>query len=77
MEIISTSNPSLANPPVSFAIHIDAMVPDVNKKAIRNGRGAAAWVLLAAANASVKTKSVDRIRRGEVILLFVKRNLWN
>jgi hypothetical protein len=49
----------------------------VNKKAIRNGRGAAAWVLLAAANASVKTKSVDRIRRGEVILLFVKRNLWN
>ena len=31
MEIISTSSPSLANPPVSFAIHIEAMVPDVNK----------------------------------------------
>ena len=31
MEIISTSNPSLAKPPVSFAIHSDAMVPEVNK----------------------------------------------
>ena len=42
MEIISTSSPSLANPPVSFAIHIDAIVPDVNKYAIRSGRAAAA-----------------------------------
>ena len=31
MEIISTSKPSLAKPPVSFAIHIDAIVPDVNR----------------------------------------------
>ena len=31
MEIISTSKPSLAKPPVSFAIHMDAMVPDVNR----------------------------------------------
>ena len=62
MEIISTSNPSLAKPPVSFAIHIDAMVPDVNRYAIRKGRAAAACVSLAATIASVKTKSIDRMR---------------
>ena len=42
MEIISMSSPSLAKAPVSFAIHIDAIVPDVNKYAIRSGRAAAA-----------------------------------
>ena len=31
MEIISTSRPSLAKPPLSLAIHIDAIVPEVNR----------------------------------------------
>ena len=31
MEIISTSRPSLAKPPLSLAIHMEAMVPEVNR----------------------------------------------
>ena len=83
MEIISTSNPSLAKPPLSFAIHIDAMVPDVNKYAIRNGRAAAAWISLTDTIVRVKTKSADTVHRissamratvkrcGRSILLFI------
>jgi hypothetical protein len=56
----------LAKLPVSFAIHIEAIVPDVNKKAIRKGRGAAAWVSLAGANASIKKKSSDMRLRAAV-----------
>jgi hypothetical protein len=62
MEIISTSNPSLAKPPVSFAIHIEAIVPEVNKYAIRNGRVPAASVSVVAAIASINTNIADTIR---------------
>ena len=58
MEIISTSNPSLAKPPLSFAIHIDAMVPDVNKYAIRKGRGVAAGASSAGPNARKANSNV-------------------
>jgi hypothetical protein len=74
MEITSTSNPSLAKPPVSFAIHIDAMVPEVNKYAIRNGRAvAAACVSLAAAIARVKAKHIDAKHHGELVGLFIEK----
>ena len=46
-----------------FAIHMDAMVPEVNKKAIRKGRVVAARDSVAAAVASINEKSVGRIRR--------------
>ena len=62
MEITSTSNPSLAKPPVSFAIQSDAMVPEVSKYAIRKGRVAAASVSFATAIAKVKAKSIDTKR---------------
>jgi len=52
------------------------MVPDVNKKAIRNGRGAAAWVTVTDAIVSIKAKSIDTIRHGELILLFIEETLW-
>src|SRR5258706_12076823 len=63
MEIISTSKPSLAKPPVSFAIHMDAMVPDVNKKAMRSGRVAAARPSVVAASASKKARSTEVMRQ--------------
>jgi hypothetical protein len=67
MEIISTSRPSFANAPLSFAIQSDAMVPDVNRKAIRNGRGAAARGSGAATKASNRIKVV----RANSLLCFV------
>jgi len=42
---------------------MDAMVPEVNKKAIRKGRVVAARDSVAAAVASINEKSVGRIRR--------------
>jgi len=66
-EIISTSNPSLAKPPVSFARHIDAIVPDVNNYTIRNGRAAAAWDSGAAVKASSNMKIVESIRRKDAL----------
>jgi hypothetical protein len=77
MDITSTSNPSLAKPPVSFAIHIDAMVPEVSKYAIRNGRVEAACISVTVAIASVKEKGiVNRIRHRELILLFIAKPSW-
>jgi len=52
------------------------MVPDVNKKAIRNGRAAAACVSVAAVIASIKTKSIDAKRHGELNMLFIEESLW-
>src|ERR1043166_4253050 len=75
MEIISTSNPSFAKPPVSFAIHIDAMVPDVNKYAIRNGRVVAARVSLATAIASVTAKNIDTKHHGDLIVFFIAKKV--
>ena len=89
MEIISTSNPSFAKPPVSFAIQSDAMVPEVNKYAIRNGRVAAACVSFAtAANASNQDEKrrsdasqehsigAAAKRHRESILLFIAKTSW-
>ncbi len=58
MEIISTPSPSFAKAPLSFAIQSDAMVPDVNRKAMRNGRAAAARVWRTATEASNRIKVV-------------------
>jgi hypothetical protein len=72
MEITSTANPSLAKPPVSLAIQSDAMVPEVNKYAIRNGRVAA----VAAAVTSGKAKNIHAKHHGELILLFIAKTSW-
>jgi hypothetical protein len=62
MEIISTSKPSFANAPVSLAIHMDAIVPEVKRKAIRNGREAAAWQMEGAALKVAQRSRVTAIR---------------
>ena len=51
------------------------MVPDVNKYAIRNGRGVAACVWLGAAIASAKAKNIAAKHHGALIVFFIAKNI--
>jgi hypothetical protein len=56
----------LANAPVSFAIHIDAIVPDVNRKAMRRGRAVAlcAGLLSIAKMQEITMQTIADLHRG-------------